>query len=130
VLYEGRNRVPHWPVATSPVTLSALRAPILLLPSDQVGDYHMMLWGTEGWPVLANGSSGFDPQSTVEVRAAAMTFPDTVSIQALKAHGVLTVVLIRSRAIGGPWASLPDRPIDGLPVKRTDLGDAVVFDLL
>jgi hypothetical protein len=129
VVYEGRNQVPHWPVAVSPVKLASLRAPILLLPSDSVGDYHMMLWSTEGWPVLANGSSGFDPPAQAALRAAAQTFPDAGSIAALRAKGVLTVVVVRSRAVGGPWAGAADAPTAGLPVRRTDYGDAVVFDL-
>jgi len=129
VVYEGRNITPHWHVATSPVKLATLRAPIMLLPSDQIGDYHMMLWGTEGWPVLANGNSGFDPQAQVDLRATALTFPDAESIAELRARGVLTVVVVRSRAFGGPWAGAADAPVTGLRVRRTDLGDAVVFDL-
>jgi hypothetical protein len=129
VVYEGRNQVPHWPVAVSPVRLTALRAPLLLLPTDNVGDYHMMLWSTEGWPVLANGSSGFDSVQQVALRTAALGFPDAASVAALKARGVLTVVVIRSRAIGSQWAGAADTPVTSLALRRTDLGDAVVFDL-
>jgi hypothetical protein len=129
IVYEGRNVIPHWPVATSPVKLSTLRAPILLLPSDQIGDYHMMLWGTEGWPVLANGNSGFEPRLQVDLRLAALGFPDAESIAALRAKGVLTVVVVRSRAVAGSWAAAADAPTTGLPVHRIDLGDAVVFEL-
>jgi hypothetical protein len=129
IVEEGRNETPHWPVRPSPVNLAGLRAPILLLPTDEIGDYYMMLWSTQGWPVLANGNSGFDPTSQVLLRAEALTFPDAASVAALRARGVLTVVIVRSRAVGGPWAAAADRPITGLPLRRTDLGDAVVFDL-
>jgi len=129
VVYEGRNQLPHWPVATSPVRLTALRAPILLLPTDTVSDYHMMLWSTEGWPVVANGSSGFDSLEQVTLREAALNFPNAASVAALRARGVLTVVVIRSRAIGSAWAGAADASVTSLPVRRTDLGDAVVFDL-
>lgn len=129
VVGEGLNTTRHWPVATSPVRLAALRQPVLLLPSDLVGDYHMMLWGTEGWPVLANGNSGFDPPAQAALRAQARTFPDARSVAALRARGILTVVVIRSRAWGGPWADAAERRVDGLGITRTDLGDAVVFSL-
>ena len=129
VVGEGYNKTNHWTVATSPVKLAALRQPILLLPTDLVGDYHMMLWGTEGWPVLANGSSGFDPPGQAALRAEAATFPDATSVQALRARGILTVVIIRSRAIGGAWSGAADRPVDGLGITRTDYGDGVVYSL-
>jgi hypothetical protein len=129
VVGEGLNKVPHWQVATSPVTLTSLRAPIMILPSDEVGDYHLMLWSTEGWPVLANGNSGFDPLAQVELRQQALTFPDAASVAYLRGRGVLTVVIVRSRAAGGPWQGAADRPVTGLALRRTDLGDAVVYDL-
>jgi hypothetical protein len=129
VVGEGLNKVPHWPVATSPVTLRSLRQPILLLPSDVVGDYHLMLWQTEGWPVLANGSSGFDPPAQATLRAEAKTFPDAASVATLRSRGILTVVIVRARAAGGPWAGAAERPVTGLGIARTDLGDAVVYDL-
>ncbi|HEX2810789.1 MAG TPA: hypothetical protein VHN80_31885 [Kineosporiaceae bacterium] len=129
ILVEGLGRTPHWRVSRSPVKLDQLRAPVLLLPTDVVGDYHMMLWSTQGWPVLANGSSGFDPEQQVEIRQAARTFPDAGSVAELRAHGVLTVVIIRSRAFGSVWQGAADRPVTGLPLTRRALGDAVVYDL-
>jgi hypothetical protein len=130
ILVEGLGRTPHWRVAASPVKLDQLRAPVLLLPTDIVGDYHMMLWSTQGWPVLANGSSGFDPLQQVQIREAAQTFPDAGSVAQLRAHGVLTVVIIRSRAFGSVWQGAADRPVTGLNLTRRALGDAVIYDLL
>jgi hypothetical protein len=129
IVVEGTGTVRHWPVATSPVPLTSLPGPVLLLPSDDVGDYHMMFWSTEGWPVLANGSSGFQPAETVAMRHAAVGFPDTGSVAALRARGIRTVVVIRSRIPGTVWSSAADRPVDGLGITRTERGDAVVFDL-
>ena len=129
VVGEGLSTQPHWPVARSPVRLAAFRQPILLLPTDLIGDYHMMLWQTEGWPVLANGSSGFDPPAQTGLRADAATFPDAVSVAALRARGILTVVLVRSRTPGGPWAGAADVPVTGLGITRRDFGDAVVYGL-
>lgn len=129
VVVEGVGSTHHWHVATSPVRLAELPGPVLLLPSDDVGDYHMMLWSTEGWPVLGNGSSGFQPATTISLRRHSATFPDAASIAAIRAQGILTVVVIRSRAVGTVWATAADRPVGGLGIRRTDLGDAVVFDL-
>lgn len=129
VLFEGSGLPRHWIVAQSPVKLDTLPAPVLLLPSDEIGDYHMMLWSTEGWPVIANGSSGFQPTEQVELRQEAKTFPDTASVAALRSRGILTVVVVRSRALGTPWQGAADRPVTDLPLRRTDLGDAVVFRL-
>jgi hypothetical protein len=129
VLVEGTGDSRHWTVAASPVKLVALRGPLLLLPSSEIGDYHMMLWSVEGWPVIANGSSGFQPREQVAIRREAASFPDAESAVALRRRGILTVVIVRSRAVRSPWDGAADRPVVGLPVRRTDFGDAVVFDL-
>jgi hypothetical protein len=129
VLVEGSGRPRHWKVPVSPVALARLPGPVLLLPSDEIGDYHMMLWSTEGWPVIANGSSGFQPSEQLEIREEALTFPDAASVAALRRRGILTVVVVRSRAFGTPWSRAAARPVTGLPVRRTDLGDAVVYTL-
>ena len=129
VVSEGLGRTPHWRVATSPVQLDRLPAPVLLLPTDSIADYHMMLWSTQGWPLLANGSSGFDTTEQAAIRESAQTFPDATSVAELRARGVLTVVIVRSRTYGSLWEGAADRSVAGLPVHRRDLGDAVVYSL-
>jgi hypothetical protein len=119
----------HWAVATAPVRVANLPAPIMFLPSDQIGDYHLMLWSTDGFPTLANGNSGFNPPAQEQLRKATKTFPDAASVAALRAAGVRTVVLVRSRAVGTALAHAADRSIAGLGIGRTDLGDAVVYEL-
>jgi hypothetical protein len=119
----------HWPVATAPVRLSSLPAPIMFLPTDQIGDYHLMLWTTDGFPTLANGNSGFNPPQQEQLRQATRTFPDAASVAALRATGIRTVVVVRSRAAGTPWANAADKPVAGLGIRREDLGDAVVYHL-
>jgi hypothetical protein len=126
---DGWGGPRHWPVAPSPVVVPSVPAPLMFLPTDLVGDYHLMLWSTDGWPTLANGSSGFDPPSQTRLRQDAETFPDAASVAALRARGVRTVVLVRSRAAGSPWEGAADRPVEGLGLERLDLGDAVVFRL-
>jgi len=129
VVYEGLGDVPQWPIAPPPVEARVLTAPVLYLPSDPIGDYTVMLWSTRGWPVIANGSSGFDPPYPAELRQQAATFPDAASVAALRARGIRSVVLVPSRAAGTPWAEAADRPVAGLPLVRRDTEDAVVYVL-
>jgi hypothetical protein len=119
----------HWPVATAPVRVSALTPPVMFLPSDQIGDYHLMLWSTDGFPTLANGNSGFNPPSQEALRRQTKAFPDADSVAVLRQRGIRTVVVVRSRAPGTAWAKAADKPIDGLGITRLDLGDAVVYEL-
>jgi len=119
----------HWPVATAPVRVSALQAPIMFLPTDQIGDYHLMLWTTDGFPTLANGNSGFNPPQQEQLRRATKSFPDAASVAALRAKGIRTVVVVRSRAAGTDWEDAADKPVAGLGITRRDLGDAVVYSL-
>lgn len=130
VLYEGRGEVPNWPVSTAPIVLADLPQPVLVLPTAQVADYHIMLWSTAGFPLLTNGDSGFNPDFQVAMRTEVLTFPDETSVALLRARGVRTVVLVRSRAQGTPWEGASERPTDGLGLTREDLGDAVVYRLL
>ena len=126
---DGWGGPRHWPVQPAPLVVSTAPAPVMFLPTDLVGDYHLMLWSTDGWPQLANGSSGFDPPSQGKLRQDTQPFPDAASVAALRARGVRTVVLVRSRAGGTPWEQAADRPVDGLGIERLDLGDAVVYRL-
>jgi hypothetical protein len=129
VVVDGLSTMPVKDVPGAPVALRTLADPILLLPTDPVSDYGLMLWQTDGWPVLANGSSGFDPRAQTELRAAAATFPDAASVAALRVRGIRTVVLDRSRTAGTAWARAADRSVDLPGVVRVESGDAVVYDL-
>lgn len=130
VYAEGRDTVGHWQVSTQPVALAELPQPVLVLPTAQVDDYHIMLWSTQGWPVITNGDSGFNSTDQADMRTAAETFPDAASVAALRARGVRTVVLVPSR-VGpmSPWTGAQDKPIEGLGITRELLPDAVVYDL-
>jgi len=130
VVGEGLNRTPHPAVARSPVSLRTLPQPILVLPSDDLGDYQLMLWGADGWPVLANGNSGFEPVRQRALRLQVASFPDAASVAALRARGIRTVLLVPSRLTpDSPWAGAADRPVEGLGVTRTEAADAVVYRL-
>jgi hypothetical protein len=95
-----------------------------------VADYHLMFWSTEGWPVIANGDSGFNAVGQVQLRTEATTFPDPTSVAALRRRGIATVVLVPSRiAEGSPWKGAPERDVSGLGITRSRSADAVVYDL-
>ena len=127
---EGWNTVPHWRVPAQPVRLADLPQPVLVLPSNLVADYHIMLWQTEGWPVIANGDSGFDTGSQASLRTGTMSFPDPSSIALLRHRGIATVVVVRDR-VGSPdqWNGDPDVPITGLGITRREVPNAVIFDV-
>ncbi len=130
VYAESRDVVPHWTVTRAPIDLAALPQPILILPTGQVADYHLMFWSTEGWPVITNGDSGFNSVDQAQMRAEASTFPDPASVAALRARGVATVVLVRSRVgPGSPWEGAAQRAVSGLGIGRRESGDVVVYDL-
>lgn len=129
IVMEGRNTIPHWQVPTAPLALQVLRQPLLVLPATQIGDYQVMLWDTDGWPVLANGYSSFDPPVQAALRTEAAGFPDASSVAALRARGIRSVLLVPSRAAGTVWAQAAERPVTGLRITRSVLGDAVVYEL-
>ena len=63
------------------------------------------------------------------MREEAATFPDERSVAALRARGVATVVLVRSRTAGTVWEGAADVPVLGLGISREDAGDAVIYRL-
>jgi hypothetical protein len=133
VTAEGAGRMTYPRVPPPPAALAALPQPLLVLPTSQGGDFLVKTWSTDGWPLLANGGSGFEPPSQARLRRDLAGFPDARSVAALRALGVRTVVLSPERARGTPWDGAADRPATGLPltVRRgagPDRG-AVVYTL-
>ena len=129
VVGEGLNTTPHLPLAGWPVRLATLRQPILVLPTAPVADYQVMLWSTQGWPVIANGDSGFRAKAQDRLRRAVQGFPDAASVQYCRDAGIATVVVIRSRTSPRTWSRAAEAPVDGLGVTRIDTADAVVFEV-
>ena len=101
----------------------------MFLPSDQIGDYHLMLWSTDGFPTSRTATAASTRPEQEQLRQATKTFPDAASVAALRAKGVRTVVVVRSRVAGTAWADAADKPVAGLGIGRLDLGDAVVYAL-
>ncbi len=129
VLVEGLNATPHPIVPRPPASLAVAQAPMLVLPSDQLGDEHVMMWLTHDFQPIVNGGSGFTPEVTQHVRDITKSFPDPGSIDLLRQLGVKSVVVLRDQARGTPYEGALTASVDGLGIQRQDRDDAVVFTL-
>ncbi|MEV0607730.1 hypothetical protein AB0I61_15330 [Polymorphospora rubra] len=129
VLVEGANVTPHPIVPAQPAAFRQVDGPMLVLPSNQGVDQHVMLWSTTRFQPVVNGGSGFTPRQLTEIREATASFPDPASIGYLRGLGVRTVVLLRDRVAGTPWQTTIDLPVDSLGIQREDAGEVVVFRL-
>jgi hypothetical protein len=129
VLLEGLNNTPHPVVPTPPPSLAQVKGPVLVLPSDQLRDEHVMLWMTDRFEPIVNGGSGFTPRRTQDVREATKTFPDVNSVTMLRELGVTTVVVLKDYVGGTPYEGALTASVDGLDVKREEREDAVIFVL-
>ncbi|MET8122649.1 hypothetical protein [Micromonospora sp. NPDC005189] len=129
VTIEGLNSTPHPVVPTQPAAMRMAEGPLLVLPSNQSLDQHVMLWSTSGFPDVVNGGSGFTPRQLDDVRRVSQSFPDQTSVDYLRTLGVRTVVLLRGQVAGTPWEISIDAPVESLGISRQDVGDAVVFRL-
>ncbi|SCG68037.1 hypothetical protein [Micromonospora zamorensis] len=129
VAVEGLNTTPHPVVPTQPAAMRSTEGPLLVLPSNQSLDQHVMLWSTSGFPDVVNGGSGFTPRQLDDVRRVSQSFPDQTSVDYLRTLGVRSVVLLRGQVVGTPWEITIDAPVDSLGITRQDVGDAVVYRL-
>jgi hypothetical protein len=134
VLAEGLSALPQAAVPPSPAALTsahadAVAAPLLVLPSDETLDPLVMLWSTDGFPAMVNGLSGFTPSDQEQIRNGTHAFPDAASVALLRSYGVRSVVVLRDRIAGTPWARAADASITGLGIERSTIGDAVVYRL-
>lgn len=129
VLIEGTNLTPHPVVPRPPAVLELAQPPMLVLPSDQLRDEHVMMWLTENFQPVVNGGSGFIPAKTQEVRELTKNFPDAASVDLLRSLGVKTVVVLRDQSRGTPYEAALTASGESLGVKREERSDAVIFTL-
>lgn len=127
--YEGAPRLPVLPVPVQPAALRGLAGPQLHLPSDSLHDTAYMLWSTDGFPLIGNGSASYSSKTLELLRQETASFPDPASIERLRTVGFRTVVVHRDRVAGTPWDGAADRPIDGLGIRRHQDGATVIFDI-
>lgn len=129
VLFEGLNTTPHPPVPQPPPSLATVTAPMLVLPSDQLRDEHVMLWLTKDFQPIVNGGSGFTPRRTQEVRELTKSFPDSASIDLLRQMGVKSVVVLKDQVRGTPYERALTASWEEFGIKREEKPDAVIFSL-
>jgi hypothetical protein len=129
VVVEGLNATPHETVPPQPAAMRVATGPILVLPSNQNSDQHVMLWSTSRFQDIVNGGSGFTPNRLAEVRQVTANFPDAASVDYLRRMGVRTVVVLRDRIAGTPLEASINLPVDGLGIQREEMGDTVVYRL-
>ncbi|MBB4960825.1 hypothetical protein [Micromonospora polyrhachis] len=129
VMLEGINLTPHATVIPQPAALRDQAGPLLVLPSDGILEYSVMLWSTDGFPQVVNGLASFTPDTQAQTRAMTVSFPDAASVAYLRNLGIRTVVVLPGYAVGTPWQDVLDRPVDGLDVRREEIAGAVVFHL-
>ncbi|MFC4018529.1 hypothetical protein ACFOW4_11335 [Micromonospora sp. GCM10011542] len=129
VTVEGLNSTPHPVVPTQPAAMRTVGGPMLVLPSNQSLDQHVMLWSTSRFQDVVNGGSGFTPRQLDDVRRVTQTFPDQRSVDYLRVLGVRRVVLLRGQVAGTPWEFTIDTPVDALGITREEIDGAVVYRL-
>lgn len=129
VLVEGLNVTPHPTVPLPPPSLAIAQAPLLVLPSDQLRDEHVMMWMTDRFPKMVNGGSGFTPQSTQQVRELTKSFPDQASVDFLRQLGVKTVVVLKEQVRGTAYEGALVGSGEEFGLKREDRPDAILFTL-
>ncbi|HEY3033244.1 MAG TPA: hypothetical protein VGJ54_01100, partial [Streptosporangiaceae bacterium] len=129
VLGEGVNNTAHPTVPPEPAAIRDIKGPALVLPTEHFFDMAVMFWSTDGFPVVTNGSSSFNPATLYQTREITKTFPDVTSVDHLRRLGVHQVVLLTDHVAGTPWQDAAQRPVDGLPLRRTETKGAIVYTL-
>ena len=129
VLVESLGTTPVPEAPGLPAALRDAQGPLLVLPSDGFHDNWAMYWSSAGLYPIVNGNSGFTPAFLEGIRQGTQSFPDAASVELLQQVGVRQVVLLPAYAGGSPWEAAHLKPVDGLPVTRRQVGEAVVYDL-
>jgi hypothetical protein len=121
----GPPAIPTVPPA--PRGLAGIPGPQLHLPIQRLGpsEYLDMLWSTDGFPNIANGSSGFDPKLTIGLQPRTAHFPDAASVRYLRGIGIRRVVFHLTP--GTPVPSIASARALRLPVARR--GGLIVYSL-
>jgi hypothetical protein len=131
VVLEGVPSTPFPDVPPAPVSFAALDGPALVLPTGLAEDELIQFWSVDGFPAIANGSSGFIPPGLYQLRETVKSFPDAASVAYLRDRGIRTVVVERHpHAV--PWPENPPaltNPVDGLGIIREERPDAILYYL-
>jgi hypothetical protein len=129
VLAEGLPKMDHVPMPAAPAVMAAARAPLMVLPSDDGVDLNVMLWSTNGFPVMANGASSVVTPARQQLRDIMRTFPNAPSVAKLRELGIRSVVVVRDRLVNTPYQPALDAPIDGLGITRQSIGPDLLYTI-
>lgn len=129
VLIEGLPKMDHVRVPPAPAAMSAATGPLLVLPSDDSSDLNIMLWSTDGFPVIANGASSVITPARQQLRDLMRSFPSAPAVAHLRDLGIREVVVVRERITGTPYAAALDAPIDGLGITRRPIGPDLLYTI-
>jgi hypothetical protein len=129
VLIEGLPKMDHIRVPPAPAAMAGAPAPLIVLPSDDSSDLNVMLWSTDGFPVMANGASSVVTPVRQELRDIMRTFPSQPSVTRLRELGIRSVVVVRERAVGSPYEAALHGPVDGLGLTRQPIGPDLLYTI-
>ncbi|HEY1179054.1 MAG TPA: hypothetical protein VGF17_23110 [Phytomonospora sp.] len=129
VLLEGISVAAHPTVPTAPAAFASAQGPMLVLPASRADDAQTMLWSTQGFPQVANGTATFVPRGQERILDVAVSFPQATAVSALRGMGVKTVLVQRDRIAGTSWQHVLDFPPTDPTVTVNDMGDVVVFTI-
>lgn len=129
---QGRGAV-GGPVAPTvpppPAGQLGLAGPQLHLPVSTFRASAYMLWSTEGFPDIVNGTSGFRPRFLDRVERRVAGFPDASSVAYLRGLGVRYVLLHPDNVARTPWANWRQRDARRLGITRSRRRGIVVYEL-
>jgi hypothetical protein len=100
-----------------------------VLPSDDSSDLNVMLWSTDGFPVMANGASSVITPVRQELRDLMRSFPSGPSVARLRELGIRGVVVVRERVVGSPYEAALHAPVDGLGITRQPVGADLLYTI-
>ena len=129
VLVEGISVLAHpTPPAPPIAALHTGSGPMLVIPDPEGIEGITMWWTTDDFEAVANGTSGFVPVVTQQIRDAAAQLPTAPAFAELRGRGIRRVVAILDSY---DTASRQLLETSALPagVTRTRVQDAVVFAL-
>jgi hypothetical protein len=122
---QAQPKVPPVPPSTASVPDPQLHLPALRASDNR----RYVLWSTDGYPKIVNGRSSLNPAFTAKLIRRERGFPNRAGVELLSELGVRSVVLHTDRVKGTPWQGAARRPVGGLPLTRSRLGDLVVYEI-
>ncbi|MEU8607444.1 hypothetical protein AB0C29_05525 [Actinoplanes sp. NPDC048791] len=128
VLAEGMPDMDHPDTPVAPAAFAMASAPLMVLPSDENVDTNVLLWSTDGFPLMVNGASGYIPPNHQGLRDLMQTFPSEPSLDRLRGLGIRSVVVLRDRVPGTPFEAVLSAPTPP-GVIRQDIGPDILYTI-